>query len=67
MNKGTLNHFKHVCTEFPNPKFTKPPLSVPKSFLSTPTLFHLQTPSWLLTELLITNLNSACLAIRYHY
>lgn len=54
MNKGTLNHFKLVCTEFPNPKLTKPPLSVPKELLLISQLLHLQTPSLLLTELLIT-------------
>lgn len=54
MNKGTLNHFKIVCTEFPNANLTKSLLSAPKGFLFIPKSLHLQAPSLLLTELLIT-------------
>lgn len=54
MNKETLNHFKLVCTEFPNLNLTKSPLSVPKGFLFISKLLHLQAPSLLLTELLVT-------------
>lgn len=68
MNKGTLNHFKLVCTEFPNPKPTK--LSYhsqsSRAFYLFPNYYTCRHHAcWL--NYWKENLNSASLAFRYNY